>query len=190
MKFTTFTICLFGLVIGCSNAAGMNLVFGDADIHSFDKTTTSKRVHTVLAKDTLKIVDSAFTVDPFDFGENPLRRLTSIKSSSTKYQIYKNRHVLNRVDTFFQVRIDADTFEVYQTASKNWLTAADINSDRFSIEQGIRIGMTKSEVKEKLKTAENLPNLVRIQSLEVLEWIDLEFKEDRLAKIKFKMCLD
>ena len=190
MKFSTFTVLLLGLIIGCSKAAEMNTVSGDADTHSSDKTTTSKRVHTVLAKDTLKIVDSAFTVDPFDLGENPLRRLTSIERSLTSYQICKNRHVVNRIDTSFQVRISVDTFEVYQTVSKNWVTAADINSDRFSIKQVIRIGMTKSEVKEKLKTAENLPNSVRIQNLEVLEWIDLIFKKDRLEKIEFKMCLD
>lgn len=190
MKFSTFTVLLLGLIIGCSKAAEMNTVSGDADTHSSDKTTTTKRFHTDLAKDTLKIVDSEFTVDPFDLGENPLRRLTSIERSSTNYQICKNRHVVNRIDTSFQVRISVDTFEVYQTASKNWVTAADINSDRFSIKQGIRIGMTKSEVKEKLKTAENLPNLVRIQNLEVLEWIDLIFKKDRLEKIEFKMCLD
>ena len=190
MKFTTFIICLFGLIIGCSKAAEMNTVSGDADTHSSDKTTATKRFHTDLAKDTLKIVDSEFTVDPFDLGENPLRRLTSIERSSTNYQICKNPHVVNRIDTSFQVRISVDTFEVYQTASKNWVTAADINSDRFSIKQGIRIGMTNSEVKEKLKTAENLPNLVRIQNLEVLEWIDLVFKKDRLQKIELKMCLD
>ena len=190
MKFSTFTVLLLGLIIGCSKAAGKNLVSGDADTHSSDKTTMTKRVHTDLAKDTLKIVDSEFTVDPFGLGENPLRRLTSIERSSTNYQIFKNRHVVNRIDTSFQVRISVDTFEVYQTASKNWVTAADINSDRFSTKKGIRIGMTKSEVKEKLKSDENLPNLVRIQNLEVLEWIDLIFKKDRLEKIEFKMCLD
>ena len=79
MKFSTFTVLLLGLINGCSKAAEMNTVSGDADTHSSDKTTTSKRVHTDLAKDTLKIVDSEFTVDPFDLGENPLRRLTSIE---------------------------------------------------------------------------------------------------------------
>ncbi len=130
MKFSTFTVLLLGLIIGCSKAAEMNTDSGDADTHSSDKTTTTKRFHTDLAKDTLKIVDLEFTVDPFDLGENPLRRLTSIERSSTNYQICKNLHVVNRIDTSFQVRIDVDTFEVYQTASKNWLTAADINGSR------------------------------------------------------------
>lgn len=190
MKLRPFIILLLGLTISCSQATEKKTESEGVDTSSSDKATMKEKVNSDPVKDTLTIVNSEFTIDPFDFGENPLKRLTSMESSSTNYQTYKNRHVDNQIDTSFQVIIKVDTFEVYKTASENWVTAADINSDRFSTRQGIRIGMTKSEVKEQLKSADNFPDFVRLQNLEVLEWIDLKFKNDRLEKIEFKGYMD
>lgn len=191
MKLRPFIILFLGLTFSCSQTTERKTESASGDTNSSHKTAkTEEIVNSAPPKDTLTIVDSEFTIDPFDFGENPLKRLTSIESSSTNYQTYKNRHVDNQIDTSFQVIINVDTFEVYKTASENWVTAADITSDRFPTRQGIRIGMTKSEVKEQLKSAKNFPDLVRLQNLEVLEWIDLKFENDRLEKIEFKGYMD
>ncbi|MBD8491137.1 hypothetical protein IFO69_20450 [Echinicola sp. CAU 1574] len=190
MKLRPFIILLLGLTISCSQTTEKITESASDNTNSSDKTTKTEMVNSDSPKDTLIIVDSEFTIDPFDFGENPLKRLTSIESSSTNYQTYKNPHVDNQIDTSFQVTINVDTFEVYKTASENWVTAADINSDRFPTRQGIRIGMTKSEIKEQLKSADNFPDFIRLQNLEVLEWIDLKFVNNRLEKIEFKGYMD
>lgn len=190
MKFSPFILLLLGLTVSCSQPTEKKSEVVNDNHGSSDNTVESEKTNSDLSKDTLTIVDSEYTIDPFDLGENPLKRLTSVDIAKTDYQTYKNRHVDNQIDTSFQVTIKIDTFEVYKTASENWVIAASINSARFPTKQGIRIGMTKSEVKEQLKSAENFPDFVRFQNLEVLEWVDLKFKDDQLKSIEFKGYMD
>ncbi|QNR23651.1 hypothetical protein [Croceimicrobium hydrocarbonivorans] len=46
--------------------------------------------------------------------------------------------------------------------------------------------MTKSELRDQLKLSENIPDFIRLQDVEGLEWLDFKFKEDKLFKIEFK----
>lgn len=92
--------------------------------------------------DTLKIGNYDLS-DRFNLGDNPLQKLTSFGLATVDYKTFENRHVENEIDTCFQITIMADSFEVYKTASENWLIAATINSDLFPTSQGIQIGMTK-----------------------------------------------
>ncbi len=190
MKIRLLSILILGLTISCSQSTEKKTETVSSDTTSSENTKVTEKINRDSLKDTLTIVDSGLTTNPFDLGKDPLKILTSIDIAKVDYQTYRNRHVDNQIDTSFQVIIKVDTFEVYKTASENWVTAARINSDHFPTKQGIRIGMTKAEVKEQLKSTENFPDFVRLQNLEVLEWIDLKFKKDKLEKIEFKGYMD
>lgn len=186
MKLRQLKILLLGLTVSCSQTAEKKTESAGGDTNTSDKTANTELVKPGPTKDTLTITGPEFTIDPFDFGENPMKLLTSIEGSSMNYQTYINRHAEDQIDTSFQVVIDVDTFEIYKTASENWVVAAYMNSDRFPTKQGIRIGMTKSEVKEQLKSTNSFPDLVRLEYSGVPEWIDLKFKNDKLDKIEFE----
>lgn len=190
MKIRLLSILILGLTISCSQSTEKKTETISSDTTSSENANVTEKINRDSLKDTLTIVDSELTNNPFDLGKDPLKILTSIDIAKVDYQTYQNRHVDYQIDTSFQVIIKVDTFEVYKTASENWVTAASINSDRFPTKQGIRIGMTKAEVKEQLKSTDNFPDFVRLQNLEVLEWIDLKFKKDKLEKIEFKGYID
>lgn len=186
MNLRLSVLVLLALITSCTQTAGNA---GD-EIDPSNEIDKTGLVKSSSMQDTLTIVDSEFTMDPFGLGENPLKGLTAIKGSFTHYQTIKNRHVDNQIDTSFQVKINEDTFEIYKSAFKSWLTAATINSDRFPVGPGMRIGMTKSELRDQLKLSENIPDFIRLQDVEGLEWLDFKFKEDKLFKIEFKGYMD
>jgi len=190
MNLRPSILLILVLTISCSQAGERKTESAGSDTSPSIETARIELIKSAPAKDTLRIVDSEFTMDPFGLGENPLKGLTAIKGSSTHYQTIKNRHIANQIDTSFQVKFNEDSFVIYKSAFKSWLTAAAIMSDRFPVGPGIRIGMTKSEVGEQLKSSEPFPDFIRLQDLEGLEWLDLKFKEDKLFKIEFKGYMD
>lgn len=158
-----------------------------------EMTTTVEEVEksdNEILKDSLEIMDPNLTIDPFSFGENPLDSLTSFDEVNMDFKTFNNRHVEGQIDTLFQIVLSSDTFKVYKNASKNWLVAANIHSEQFSTNQGIHIGMTKTEMRKQLNSNENFPDFVRIHNLEVLEWIDFAFQDEKLIKMDFKGYMD
>lgn len=192
MKFRLLTFLILGLTISCNQTTE-----SEQEIKSPESTHTPtiEQLDDTVAvqqKEILTIVDSDWTTNPFDLGENPLERLISIHNVKADFKTYKNRHVENQIDTVFQINIEADYFEVYKTASENWLTIAKVVTENFQTRQGVKVGMTKSEVKKQLNliSTEKLPDHLRLQNLEVLEWFDFEFKNDRLETINFTGYID
>ena len=142
--------------------------------------------------DSLIIVDSELTYNPFGFSRNPLGHLLSIKDIQIEKVPIENRHIKNQVDTSFKITVGPDFFKVYKAASKNFLTEANIYSKRFSLYQEIRVGLTKTEFRKKMNNynIKTVPDHVRLKNLHVSEWIDLRFENDTLVEIKFKGYVD
>ncbi len=189
MKIKLITILFAGLAISCNRPTNTNNSDTDTDTLTVD---VSENPLAEQPKDTLLITDSDFSADPFSFGESPLKKLTSMENASSNFQVYENRHVKNQMDTLFQITIGTSQFEVYKAASKDWLTEARVMSNEFQTRQGINTGMTKDEVRKLLNihSIENLPDYIRIEHAEVPEWMDFQFKDDRLEFIEFKGYVD
>ncbi|MDO5524381.1 MAG: hypothetical protein Q4G48_10100 [Bacteroidia bacterium] len=188
MKTKLIMILLLGLTISCNQSTKTQ------NSETNVSATEEAKIDTVTnqPKDTLAIVDPDFTFDPFAFGENPLQKLISIDNAGINLQPHKNRHVEDQMDTIYQLKFGLDRFEIYKTASKNWLTEAHVLTDNFHTRHGVKIGMTKTEVKNRLNitSAESLPDYVRFEHSEVPEFMDLNFKNNKLQAIIFKGYLD
>lgn len=192
MKFRLLTSLILGLTISCNQTTESNQEIKSSDTSNTEAIEQLEDRDTAQQKDSLTIVNSDFTTNPFELGENPLDKLISVENVKTAYKTYKNRHVENQIDTVFQIKIEGDYFEVYKSASENWLIEAKVLTENFQTRQGVKVGMTKSEVKEQLNltSIEKLPDHLRLQNREVLEWFDLQFKNDRLETIKFNGYVD
>ena len=186
MEIRSVIILFIGLAISCSNRTETNKESKKGDTSIFQEVDPSGMVVPYEKKDTLTIVNSDLTNDPFDLGDSPLNTLTSVKNAITTYETYENRHIKNQIDTIFRITIQKDTFTVYKAKSDSWLMKASIFSTNFPISHGINVGMTNSEVQHHLNRAETLPGVVRLKNAVVSEWIDLKFRNSKVFSIDFK----
>lgn len=130
--------------------------------------------------------------DPFQFADNPLTKLKSLKSKVTKEPV-KNLHVEKKVDTIYRFKIRKDNFMVYKVdEQKNFLITANIRSKKFKTEHGIHTGMKKEQI-EKILDRYHLKNIQRclvLENDEVYQVVVFRFKKRKLSRIEFIGYLD
>lgn len=146
----------------------------------------------ITSRDTVTIRAMNITVDPFQFGENPLDHLQQFKPKQT-YETYPNSHVEGKIDTAFTLKINDDTFAVVKWGEdETGLLAASVNSKKFKTSHGFQTGMTKKEVIAKLKAygIKAIPRYLILENLDVYELLIFTFTGDRLTNIRFQGYLD
>ncbi|HLU93525.1 MAG TPA: hypothetical protein VKZ54_05345 [Membranihabitans sp.] len=188
MKYCLSGILILGLVFGCSqsNESNHGSIQQGPLPHSESAKSTNKTKN-----DTLTIVNSEWTEEPFSLGPDPLSKLISFGNIQLDWEPIKNRHVENQIDTVYRISMKRDFFEVYKARSQNWITKAMVRSDHFQSDRGIKVGMTKTKMKKKLNlTMDELPDYIRLKSQEVEQWVVYKFESDTLLSINFRGYLD
>jgi hypothetical protein len=146
----------------------------------------------ITSRDSVTIRAMNITVDPFQFGENPLNYLQQFKPKQT-YETYQNRHVDGKIDTAFTLTINDDTFAVVKwNEDETGLFSANVNSNKFRTNHGLHVGMAKKEVIEKLKAYEikSIPKYLIMENLDVYELLTFTFIGDNLINIQFQGYYD
>lgn len=143
-------------------------------------------------KDSIIVKDANFAIDPFGFGENSLRALKKYKAKVSKEPV-KNQHVENKIDTVYRFKINKDKFAVYQVdQQKNFLITASVRSKKFKTEQGIKVGMKKTQVGKALShyNVKNIPSCLVLENADVYQVVILRFNKKKLKKIEFQGYFD
>ncbi|WKV11818.1 hypothetical protein [Marivirga harenae] len=139
------------------------------------------------AEDSLIIRDWDINNFPFNLRSNPLDTLLKMYNPITESQTYQNRHVDDQIDTVFTLKIDASYFEVYKNPSENYITSALFLNKGLQTKHGFHVGSTKEQVRdalEKYKLTE-IPNYIRLETIEIPEYFELYFKNGKIVKIKY-----
>jgi hypothetical protein len=150
----------------------------------------------ILKGDSLFVRDENIATDPFNFGLDPLTHLhTKIKFAKPTIEIgtVANRHVDNDVDTTYAIVFGPDSFNLYKwDKEENALLSSQINTDRFTTRQGIKVGMTKTQIKNILKSYDirTIPKYLILENTEIIEYLRLEFNKDILKRIEFQGYFD
>lgn len=141
--------------------------------------------------DTLLIMDSQLTSNPFGFGDRTLAVLLA-KNVDIQKETVENRHVPSQIDTLYHIRNAADYFKVYKTPSENFLSEAQLKTNTFKTRHGFQVGMHKSYFLQEMRVydVDTVPANVRLKSAVVNQYLDLRFKDDHLTKISFKGYVD
>ena len=167
------------------------IIFILGTIRSFGQT---KEV--ILKGDSLFVRDENIATNPFNFGRDPLNHLsTKIKFTEPKIEIITvaNRHVDNDVDTTYAITFGQDSFNLYEwDKEENALLSSQVKTDRFATRHGIKVGMTKTQIKNILKSYEigAIPKYLILENTEIIEYLKLEFNEDILKGIEFQGYFD
>lgn len=146
----------------------------------------------ITSGDTLTIRESNVATDPFGFGNNPLIYLQKGNPEKT-FKTYPNRHVENKIDTVFSLAYGKDRFEVMKwDENENGLVTAEVTTGNFKSRQGLKVGMKKNEVINKMSKygLKIIPGYLILENLEVYELITFKFSGDTLSKITFQGYID
>jgi hypothetical protein len=190
--FGTLTIGLF-VSLSCTNPRTASTVKDEA----FDSIVTR------LTKkgDTLIIVDSNNISDPFAFGDKPLKHLLKIggkptfmeaKDYADTIQNDKGEFVLRTLGSIHRLKYDENYFQMYRRAdSVEFFLTAEMVTNKFPNKWGVEIGMTKEEIVKKLSQFKitEIPTTLIIGDLNYT-FIQFDFENDRLKKIKFDFYID
>jgi hypothetical protein len=150
----------------------------------------------VLKGDSLFVRDENIATNPFAFGRDPLTHLkTKIKFSKPTIVVatVANRHVDNDVDTTYAITFGRDSFNLYKwDKDENALLSSYVTTDRFTTRHGIKIGMTKIQIKNLLKNYDirTIPKYLILENTEIIEYMILEFNSDILKRIEFQGYFD
>jgi hypothetical protein len=150
----------------------------------------------IVKGDSLIVRDESIATNPFNFGRDPLEHLKSkmkLPKPTIEIHTVANRHVDNDVDTIYSLKFGQDSFEVYKWDKEDiGLMYSEIKTDRFATKHGIRIGMTKSQVKSILKDYDVriIPKYLILENTEIIEYLKLEFSKDTLKRIEFQGYFD
>lgn len=168
-----------------------HIIFILGTIKSFGQT---KEV--ILKGDSLFVRDENIATNPFNFGRDPLTHLkTQIKFAkpTTEIGTRANRHVDNDVDTTYAMKFGQDSFNLYKwDKEENALLSSNLMTDRFTTRHGIKVGMTKTQIKNILKSYDIriIPKYLILENIEITEYLKLEFKKDILKRIEFQGYFD
>ena len=150
----------------------------------------------ILMGDSLFVRDGNIATNPFNFGRDPLTHLNSkIQRSQPIIErgTVANRHVDNKVDTTYSIQFEQDLFRIYKWDNEgNALLYSQLKTDRFTTKHGIKVGMTKSQVKTALKEYHitTIPKYLILENTEITEYLRLEFNKDMLNRIEFQGYVD
>jgi hypothetical protein len=104
-----------------------------------------------------------------------------------------NRHAGNDVDTTYSVTFGQDSFNLYKWDNEeNALLSSQVRTDRFATRHGIKVGMTKTQVKNILDSysIKTIPKYLILENTEIIEYVKLEFNKDILKRIEFRGYID
>lgn len=150
----------------------------------------------ILRGDTLFVRDENVATNPFDFGRDPLTYInTKIKFAKPiiKIGIVANRHVDNDVDTTYIITFGQDSFNLYKwDKDENALLSSQVKTDKFATRHGIKVGMTKNQIKNILKSysIKTIPKYLILENTKIIEYQNLEFNKDILKRIEFQGYFD
>ena len=150
----------------------------------------------VLKGDSLFVRDENIATNPFAFGRDPLTHLkTKINFSKPTIVVstVANRHVDNDVDTTYAITCGHDSFNLYKwDKDENALLTSQVTTDRFATRHGIKVGMTKNQIKNTLKSYDirTIPKYLILESTEIIEYLIMEFHNDILKRIEFQGYFD
>jgi hypothetical protein len=156
----------------------------------------SQTKEATLQGDSLFIRAENIATDPFNFGPDPLTHLcTRIKFAKPTIKVYPvaNRHVDNVIDTTYGVSFGQDSFSLYKwSKEENALLNADVATERFVTRHGIRVGMTKAQIKNILKAYNvgPIPKYLFLENTEIIEFLVMEFNGEILMKVHFEGYFD
>lgn len=186
MKTILTTLLTLAIIYSCSNSKD------STDSSSENKTNIGEKSIEIASIDTLVITNSALFQDAFSMGADPLSQLTSMNAAKIETETFLNRHVDNQIDTTFKIQVGEDYFEVYKNPSENFITAAHLKSNAIPLNNGLSVGSTKEEFKKLMNVNELsfIPDHIRVQTEEILEWMDVRFKADTIVELKFNGYLD
>lgn len=122
-----------------------------------------------------------------------ISNLRTLNYSSIDTSLKQNRHVQNQVDTIFNFHFDQSNIKIYKLPEKELIINSTFKKNVLPLKRGIKIGDHKKEIFQKLSLSDTLTisdDILRIQVLEVTQYIDLKFKNDTLQKIEFKGYVD
>lgn len=167
------------------------IIFILGTIKSFGQT---KEV--ILKGDSLFVRDENIATNPFNFSRDPLTYInTKIKFAKPiiKVGTVANRHVDNDVDTAYTITFGQDSFNLYKwDKDENALLSSQVKTDKFATRHGIKVGMTKTQIKNILKSysIKTIPKYLILENTEIIEYLKLEFNKDILKRIEFQGYFD
>jgi|GEM_PF-6427263 len=180
------------LAFGCSNNKEQSIQKEDIEAKKNEILTPSKDFEIIQSDGSLIIRDSKLLIDPFMFGNDPLKKLSNRVNVKIYKQTYLNRHFDNQTDTSFTMKFTTDSFEVFKVHNENWLIKANVYSKEFAILNYIQIGMKKKKFTSLFSEykIDEVPDIVQIENIEVTNWINILFQSDTLFSIKFNGYVD
>lgn len=142
---------------------------------------------------------SDFIANPFLPASTPaLKHYTQLLSC--RYQIEKdtvtNLHNAKYIDTLYHLNFDSSTVELYYPIyTKQYLLSyADIKSTNLPLKNGIKVGMTRDELLQKLKDYKLIikeqKNLIEVCDWERNTWLRFHFSKNRLSSIQYEGYID
>lgn len=150
----------------------------------------------ILTGDSLFVRDENIATNPFNFGRDPLTYLIrKVKFTKPTIEIgtVTNRHVDNDLDTTYAITFGQDVFHVYKwDQDENALLSSQVKTDKFATRHGIKVGMTKNQIKNILKSysVETIPKYLILENTEIVEYLKLTFDKDVLKGIEFQGYVD
>jgi hypothetical protein len=167
------------------------IIFILATISSF-----GQEIEVALMGDSLFVRDENIATNPYDFGRDTLRYLSSeiqFSKPTIEINIVANRHVDNDIDTTYAVTFGRDLFNLYKwDKEENALLSSEVRTDRFVTRHGIKVGMTKAQIKNLLKDydIQTVPKYLILENIEIVEYLKLEFDKDILVSVEFQAYFD
>lgn len=136
--------------------------------------------------DTLVIVHSEFVRDPFGIGESP-RAYFLKKGVPTKSVPRPNLHIQNQIDTLLLAQDDLNSFQIYKAEESEFMTEAEIKSEDYLVQSQLKVGMSKTDFKQLFgfDAASELPGYIRVRDFEYMTWMDFNFREEILIRIRY-----
>jgi len=114
-----------------------------------------------------------------------------------EYQIEKkpqiNIYDKNVVDTVVSFKSDSDYFSFYKAKHDTFLTGAVVTSKKIDIKNEISVGMSKEEIKDKLKGLDIYKegeNFYELETIAGYSSVRFEFVNNFLAKVIYSGILD
>lgn len=140
--------------------------------------------------DSLVVLDKDIVTDLFNLGATPLQKLTqnTQPKPAVEKQPVRNLHDNTRIDTAFRLAFDKDIFIALKSFDgSNKVIHADVESNLFPTRQGIRVGMTKDEVRKTLGSYKlpSVPKYLVLRDPATSDFVVLYFKEEMLVFVEY-----
>ncbi|KAA6433174.1 hypothetical protein FOE74_11850 [Rufibacter glacialis] len=142
---------------------------------------------------------SAFISNPFLPIEEPvLKHYTQQVRTSCKIvkDTVTNLHNARYIDTLFMLNFDSSTVELYYPmyTKRFLLSYADIKSPNLALQNGIKVGMPRQELLEKLQDyklfIKEQRNLIEVCDWERNSWLRFHLSKGKVTSIQYEGYID